>query len=504
MNDSNVWFRKSYSNLYQKPITGIKIAECDYESPDYLLLPKKYKDLNYKPIRVTIIKDNDESYHPILQEVERMIDYNEYYVKIPSSCNVKDYCKLLVKSDAAVILVTRSYKTLPLKDIIITQKPEKKTIQFGVMLHKSPYYYKYLPEIIDNYPNDQSLNPGTAVLCFPDGVHIDNKYNLPNWFNFIMTDETGNRTYGSCLTFWEELTNELIESFIPIFNDEKNKYYVEKGICLISYFPFYYNCRNFLKQLYRIQVSSSTNIPLERAICCFVDQLIFQNYDKILTFNIAEEQLKFYRIPIYGSEWDTNDECIETLFSVLGYEQIITVWQGLLLDKHVFLLCSSKTTLSQLCSAFMQLLFPFQWYFNIIPILPEKLKDFIGSPNPIFVGINFPVDLQDFPNDALILNVDKNCFENYFEKIPRLPNKLNNLLLKKLNKIKDKYKLDNPINASRRMKYIEKVYPDEEDINIKINVSEIRDIFYDIFIHMFKNYEKYFDWKNKNKKKKTR
>ena len=149
----------------------------------------------------------------------------------------------------------------------------------------------------------------------------------------------------------------------------------------------------------------------------------------------------------------------------------------------------------------MQLLFPFQWYFNIIPILPEKLKDFIGSPNPIFVGINFPVDLQDFPNDALILNVDKNCFENYFEKIPRLPNKLNNLLLKKLNKIKDKYKLDNPINASRRMKYIEKVYPDEEDINIKINVSEIRDIFYDIFIHMFKNYEKYFDWKNKNKKK---
>ena len=66
------------------------------------------------------------------------------------------------------------------------------------MLHKSPYYYKYLPEIIDNYPNDQSLNPGTAVLCFPDGVHIDNKYNLPNWFNFIMTDETGNRTYGSC------------------------------------------------------------------------------------------------------------------------------------------------------------------------------------------------------------------------------------------------------------------------------------------------------------------
>ena len=62
-----------------------------------------------------------------------------------------------------------------------------------------------------------------------------------------MIDETGNRTYGSCSTLREELTNELIESFIPIFNDEINKYYIEKGICLISYFPFYYNCLNFLK-----------------------------------------------------------------------------------------------------------------------------------------------------------------------------------------------------------------------------------------------------------------
>ena len=48
-----------------------------------------------------------------------------------------------------------------------------------------------------------------------------------------MIDETGNRTYGSCSTLREELTNELIESFIPIFNDEKNKYYVEKGICKV-------------------------------------------------------------------------------------------------------------------------------------------------------------------------------------------------------------------------------------------------------------------------------
>ena len=371
------------------------------------------------------------------------------------------------------------------------------------MYHKSPYIYRYLPEIIDFYPQNLNLDPGIAMFCFPNGIHIKNICDMPYWFNIILTDESGNRSYGACLNFWEECSNDLLESFVPIFDDKKNKYYVEKSLLIISNYPFFYNCRIFLRELYRIQVSSSTPIPLERAICCFVDQLVFQSLDKILTFNIAEEKLNFYRIPIYGSEWDTNNECIETLFSVLGYEQIITLWEGVLLEKKIILLCSSKCTLGQICLGIISLLFPFKYYHTIIPILPEKLIEFLDSPMPIIVGINYPINLNDLPHDFLILNVDNNSFQNYYDKIPKLPNKLNNLLLKKLNKIKGKYNLDNPIKAKERMDFNDNIKPliDEDEKKVKINVSEIRDIFYDVFIHMFKNYEKYFNLDKKEKKK---
>ena len=371
------------------------------------------------------------------------------------------------------------------------------------MYHKSPYIYRYLPEIIDFYPQNLNLDPGIAMFCFPNGIHIKNICDMPYWFNIILTDESGNRSYGACLNFWEECSNDLLESFVPIFDDKKNKYYVEKSLLIISNYPFFYNCRIFLRELYRIQVSSSTPIPLERAICCFVDQLVFQSLDKILTFNIAEEKLNFYRIPIYGSEWDTNNECIETLFSVLSYEQIITLWEGVLLEKKIILLCSSKCTLGQICLGIISLLFPFKYYHTIIPILPEKLIEFLDSPMPIIVGINYPINLNDLPHDFLILNVDNNSFQNYYDKIPKLPNKLNNLLLKKLNKIKGKYNLDNPIKAKERMDFNDNIKPliDEDEKKVKINVSEIRDIFYDVFIHMFKNYEKYFNLDKKEKKK---
>ena len=38
---NNVWMRLKYCDNYNSPITDLKIAECDYESPEYLLLEKK-------------------------------------------------------------------------------------------------------------------------------------------------------------------------------------------------------------------------------------------------------------------------------------------------------------------------------------------------------------------------------------------------------------------------------------------------------------------------------
>lgn len=91
----------------------------------------------------------------------------------------------------------------------------------------------------------------------------------------------------------------------------------------------------FLKELYKIFTSSSPLIPLERAICGFVDPLYKRSYNELIRFTIQNQNIDFYFIPNYGKDWDINDQYLETLFRVLSIDIITTAWQGLLLEKKI-------------------------------------------------------------------------------------------------------------------------------------------------------------------------
>ena len=98
----------------------------------------------------------------------------------------------------------------------------------------------------------------------------------------------------------------------------------------------------------------------------------------------------------------------------------------------MYIICSSKNVLSQIANALINLLFPFKWIHVYIPILPQQLKIFIDSPVPLIIGICFHIEINELPQDSLILNINKNCFENYKEKLPHLPPKYSKILYNKL------------------------------------------------------------------------
>ena len=215
--------------------------------------------------------------------------------------------------------------------------------------------------------------------------------------------------------------------------------------------------------------------------------------------NSTQKQKK-ENIPNYGELWDTNYKYLEVLFRVLSFKQIVTAWQGLLLEKKLFLICTSKATLSCVAHALVTSLFPFKWIHVYVSILPEKLKLFIDSPVPLIIGISLKVDLNDFPTDALILNINKNRFENNFSQIPRLSGKLNAVLEKKLKHLKEKYNLDNPVNSDKWTDFQDEPFPSFElDNRVKIDSTEIRHVFYNVFIYMFKDYNKFIGWEESKK-----
>ena len=502
-NIKNCWMRFQYDLSYINPITDLKLEDCDIydKNKDYILLSKDLYDQGYRPVPCMNIKIKNINEIPKIKPEQRSFQkLDSNWVLIPSYYNCKNILKPQSKKSTVILLINRKIKFLPLKQVNYIYIPEKKIYSFSIERHTSPYTYKYLPEILDIYPLNENKNPSIALFCFPEGVKITDKFETPKCFNFVLTDELGERTYGAVIVFWQEIDFRLRDRFVPNYDPDNKNYFVQKAICVLSYFPFYYNSLLFLKEIYNITEPKSKGIiPIERAVCTFVDSLYIPPHDKLLRFNINKKNIDYYRIPNYGKIWDTNDRYLETLFRVLNYENIITAWEGLLLEKKLYIICSSKNTLCHIANALINLLFPFKWIHVYVPILPEQLKLFIESPVPLIIGIFFHIEINELPQDSLILNVNENRFENYKEKLPPLPSRLQKILMTKLIKLKEQYKLDNPIYVDNYL-----INQDEALIYLgpdtlmfpKIDTCEIRDAFYSVFLAMFKNHEKYFAYNN--------
>ena len=99
--------------------------------------------------------------------------------------------QLQSKKECIVLAISRINSMLAFKDIYI--KPNKKNnfYQFYFYMHKSPFSYQYMPNILDSYPPDQESNSSIALFCFLEGIKISEEYSMPKWFNFVLTNQIG-------------------------------------------------------------------------------------------------------------------------------------------------------------------------------------------------------------------------------------------------------------------------------------------------------------------------
>ena len=184
--------------------------------------------------------------------------------------NCKNVFGLHNKNKGALLLINRGKKYLPLKEVTL-ENSQNGSFNFCISRHKSPYSYKYFPEILDKYPFNEKKNPSIALFCFPDGIKITENFETPKCFNFVLTDELGERTYGAVLIFSQEINNIFKEMFIPNYSPDGKTFYMQKAICILSNFPFYYNSLLFLKEIYKItEPKSFGNICLCKGVNAYI------------------------------------------------------------------------------------------------------------------------------------------------------------------------------------------------------------------------------------------
>ena len=134
---------------------------------------------------------------------------------------------------------------------------------------------RYQTCILDRYPRidypNSPLSNTVAVFCQPNGADIRNNAPLPTFLTFVLTDAEGQKMYAICVTFYDEMKQNNIESVKKATESMYNgslgwpkddKFYHSKSVAILSYFPFFKSFRECLKEIYRV-ANSPGKIPIE-------------------------------------------------------------------------------------------------------------------------------------------------------------------------------------------------------------------------------------------------
>ncbi|KAK3405159.1 hypothetical protein EUGRSUZ_K01409 [Eucalyptus grandis] len=109
-----------------------------------------------------------------------------------------------------------------------------------------------------------------------------------------------------------------------------------------------------------------------------------------------------------------------TICRVLSLESVLWLVAGVLLEKQIVLVCPNLGILSASVLSLIPMIRPFEWQSLLLPVLPERMFDFLDAPVPFIVGIQHKfADLKMKTSNLIQVNVLKDQVK--MRHLPALP-----------------------------------------------------------------------------------
>ncbi|XP_028758289.1 uncharacterized protein LOC114717340 isoform X2 [Neltuma alba] len=103
---------------------------------------------------------------------------------------------------------------------------------------------------------------------------------------------------------------------------------------------------------------------------------------------------------------------IVTICRVLSLENLLALIAGVLLEKQVLVVCPNLGVLSAVVLCVIPMIRPFQWQSLFLPVLPQRMFDFLDAPVPYIIGIqDKPADLKIRTTNLVLVNLLKDQAE---------------------------------------------------------------------------------------------
>ena len=296
------------------------------------------------------------------------------------------------------------------------------------------------PTIISKYPNislPYLCIPDNIVAshCFPNGsvdiIIKDENTEILKDSNFIFSldnhgyDDKENslktrKVYYACYYFYESVENYNL--FINLRKQTKNeinyynkKYYIKKVICLSSFQPLYKEANKILRYLKKyigyyslnykdgeIKIIKNNFFPIEKII----EGLIFnipslprskytlQMSVDIFNFDFNNKDKEKLKKEIIFKESTINKlpkpvVDISNLLYFFNIDEIYEIIKWIILEVPILFFCENINDLTFTIEGFRSLIYPFEYSYPIVLILPEENYSMISILKHFIFGINY-------------------------------------------------------------------------------------------------------------------
>ena len=538
MKEENINIDKEINDLIPKEDNEIKIINDDIIEDDEIIKEeekedekdkdneKEIKEEKEKSVDSGLDLTDDQNFERLKEELDKANNFIDYFLVVGLSPKIFME-KWLYNSD--VDYLNEKFKD-NFQPKVISSFPnyEKHTIAFddSVISHCFPNGFKAIIS---------SEQPKTKVFSFI----LDNNYfnlNFPQKYLTCLICYENILKYKKLYDAYKQYKkedkkeNEIKEIFDKINNNINNEFdeskenneinsniYIPKCLMVMSLYPYFAEFEKILTEIYKYSliIEQEKNVIKEDEVKLQKDEV--QNFE-IIDMNQLEgkQEKKEFNIDI-NKITVPMDKIIENLlielpvpprgifkvkYTLINQErelkqnlmnqlpivdinlkrlftfdvkEIVKMYHNLFLETRILFFSENIQLLNMYIFGLLSLLYPFQYQYQVVTILPEENFEIIESITPFIAGINMPYrddffEIRDLTLSDAILIVDidntQTAFVNKQNDIPEFPKGYRKTLEKNLQSIKTKYFKD--LNNSKSSKH-KNIKPRKSNQSIILN-----------------------------------
>ena len=298
-------------------------------------------------------------------------------------------------------------------------------------LDQKPYIFQTIPSIISKFPPTKQpyafINDNLVIMhCFPQGCNF--LIDIPpkeQFFTFQLDNipftSSKNRKFGkiyfNCLLFYEPLfqyykiKQQITNYSCKIENESLLKnIFVPKVICLTSLLPFPKETEIILTTLLqtygynehnnKINTNNKPIPPIEKEI----ENIIFgipyiPNNGQNICYTLLDTIIQYKRSPINELPYISYN--LTPMLNRTNINHIMKIYKCLLLEIPLLFFSSNISTLTSFIEGIVSLLYPFEYQFPFISVLPSNLYTIIENANCFCLGVNETYKESFFDDNGL-------------------------------------------------------------------------------------------------------